>query len=502
MDSVTLKLANTNMSSEPALVIKENVEEVENAKGKKDKGKGKEESSKGAKRALLKTPKGTTDYTPPEMAIREKVFDIIKKCFKLHGAVTIETPVFELKEILTGKYGEDSKLIYDLADQGGEECSLRYDLTVPFARYVAANGVRNIKRYHIARVYRRDNPVMTKGRFREFYQCDFDIAGDYDLMMPDSECLKLMVEILDKVGVGPYKIKINHRKLLDGLFAISGVPEEKFRAISSAVDKLDKTPWEEVRVEMVETKGLDPQVADRIKQFVDIKGTPRDTWNKLQQEGTCKTNADASKALEEMAILFDFLECFGVLDRLEFDLSLARGLDYYTGIIYEAVLESGTERLGSIAAGGRYDKLVGMYGNKDIPAVGFSVGIERVFSILYENAKKQGAIRENETEVFVAAIDKGLVFDRLKVCSELWAAGIRTEYLYKENPRIDAQLKYADAYSIPLSIVFGKRELESGTLNLKNLVASEGDANKQVIIRREDLVPEVLKKLRELGLRE
>jgi len=177
------------------------------------------------------------------MAIREKVFKEIGDCFKRHGAVTIETPIFELKETLTGKYGEDSKLIYDLQDQGGELCSLRYDLTVPFARYVAMNRVKQIKRYQIGRVYRRDNPIMTKGRYREFYQCDFDIAGEYDLMVPDSEALRLMVEILTQLQVGSFTIKLNHRKLLDGVFAISGVPEEKFRPISSAVDKLDKTPW-------------------------------------------------------------------------------------------------------------------------------------------------------------------------------------------------------------------------------------------------------------------
>eukprot|EP01113_Clastostelium_recurvatum_P037489 TRINITY_DN548_c0_g1_i2.p1 TRINITY_DN548_c0_g1~~TRINITY_DN548_c0_g1_i2.p1 ORF type:complete len:535 (-),score=182.91 TRINITY_DN548_c0_g1_i2:56-1636(-) len=472
------------------------------AKGKgKAKGKDGDEKSKGAKRALLKTPKGTTDYSPEEMAIREKVFQTVIRCFKKHGAVTIETPVFELKEILTGKYGEDSKLIYDLADQGGEECALRYDLTVPFARYVAANRVLSIKRYHIARVYRRDNPVMTKGRFREFYQCDFDVAGEYDLMLPDSECIKMMVEILDELQVGDYRIKLNHRKLLDGLFAIVGVPEDKFRAISSAVDKLDKSPWDEVRTEMVEVKGLDPAVADRIKTFVDIKGKPMETLAYLKKQGTCTGNADATRALDELEVLFRYLECLGALHRVELDLSLARGLDYYTGIIYEAVIVSGIERLGSIAAGGRYDKLVGMYGNKDIPAVGFSVGIERVFAILYEEAKKKGAIRENDSEVFVTTVDKGLVLDRLKLVGELWAAGIKAEHLYKENPRIDAQLKYADNFKIPLAIIVGKRELEEGTVTLKNLSAGESDPNKQVSVKRADLVDTIIAKLKEMGLR-
>ncbi|KAK7753313.1 Cytoplasmic and mitochondrial histidine tRNA synthetase [Diatrype stigma] len=179
----------------------------------------------------LKTPKGTKDWQGKDMVIRDKIFSTIAQVFKRHGGVTIDTPVFELKEILAGKYGEDSKLIYDLADQGGELCSLRYDLTVPFARWLAMNrDVQNIKRYHIAKVYRRDQPAMNKGRMREFYQCDFDIA-----------------EIFDALGwKNTYTVKLyastNHRKILDGIFQVCGVPEDKIRTISSAVDKLDKLP--------------------------------------------------------------------------------------------------------------------------------------------------------------------------------------------------------------------------------------------------------------------
>ncbi|NIG61851.1 histidine--tRNA ligase, cytoplasmic isoform X1 [Pontoporia blainvillei] len=181
------------------------------------------------------------------MAVREKVFDVIISCFKRHGAEVIDTPVFELKETLTGKYGEDSKLIYDLKDQGGELLSLRYDLTVPFARYLAMNKLTNIKRYHIAKVYRRDNPAMTRGRYREFYQCvsmgagwDFDIAGQFDPMIPDAECLKIMCEILSSLQIGDFLVKVNDRRILDGTFAVCGVPDSKFRTICSSVDKLDK----------------------------------------------------------------------------------------------------------------------------------------------------------------------------------------------------------------------------------------------------------------------
>jgi histidyl-tRNA synthetase len=195
----------------------------------------------------------------------------------------IDRPVFELKEILAGKYGEDSKLIYDLADQGGEICSLRYDLTVPFARWLAMNSnIQSIKRYHIAKVYRRDQPAMAKGRMREFYQCDFDIAGSYDSMLPDAEIMRITCEIFEALGwKGRYTIKLNHRKILDGIFEVCGVPADKIRAISSAVDKLDKSPWEEVRREMTEDKGLDGEVADKIGEYVVLKGG-RDILEKLR----------------------------------------------------------------------------------------------------------------------------------------------------------------------------------------------------------------------------
>merc|ERR1712004_749002 len=226
----------------------------------------------GSGKITLKSAKGTRDFHPDQMAVREKVINRIVNVFKCHGAVTIDTPVFELKEVLTGKYGEDSKLIYDLKDQGGEILSLRYDLTVPFARYVAMNKIMNIKRYQIAKVYRRDNPSISQGRYREFYQCDFDIAGQYDPMVPDAECVKIVKDILKAMEIGSFVIKVNHRQILDGIFEVCGVSNDMFRTICSSVDKLDKSPWEEVRKEMVEEKNLDPAAADRIGEYVKHSG--------------------------------------------------------------------------------------------------------------------------------------------------------------------------------------------------------------------------------------
>ena len=190
--------------------------------------------------------------TPLQMSIREKAFEIIRGVFKRHGASEIDTPVFELKETLTGKYGEDSKLIYDLEDQGGELLALRYDLTVPFARYVAEKNITNIKRFHIAKVYRRDQPQMKKGRFREFYQCDFDIAGEYSLMMPDAEVLCVVCQILSGLDIGNFVVKVNNRKFLDAMIELSGCEKRKFKTICSSIDKLDKEPWEKVKQELIQ----------------------------------------------------------------------------------------------------------------------------------------------------------------------------------------------------------------------------------------------------------
>lgn len=251
-----------------------------------------------------KIPKGTRDFGPDQMRVREEVFGVIRRVFKRHGGVEIDTPVFELKEVLTGKYGEDSKLIYDLADQGGELLSLRYDLTVPFARFLAMNSVGNIKRFHIAKVYRRDNPQLARGRYREFYQCDFDIAGTYTSMVPDAEVITVAAEILSELKVGSFRIKLNHRKILDAIFEICGVPMEKFRPICSAVDKLDKSPWSEVKNEMVQEKGLAPEVADRIGDFVLHCGEPKKLWEEFMSKKIFGNHSGAANAMNELVIRF------------------------------------------------------------------------------------------------------------------------------------------------------------------------------------------------------
>ncbi|KAM0450376.1 hypothetical protein ACHAPV_004044 [Trichoderma viride] len=474
----------------------------------------------------LKTAKGTKDsYSPhgsgKDMVIRDKIFSTITEVFKRHGGVTIDTPVFELKEILSGKYGEDSKLIYDLADQGGELTSLRYDLTVPFARFLAMNkDIQNIKRYHIAKVYRRDQPAMTKGRMREFYQCDFDIAGNYDSMLPDAEVIRIITEVFEGLGWnGAYTIKLNHRKILDGIFQVCGVPEDKIRTISSAVDKLDKLPWADVRKEMTEEKGLDGEIADRIGEWVVLRGR-HELLEKLRNDEKLSANESMKQGVADVTLLFEYLEAFGALDKVSFDLGLARGLDYYTGLIYEVVTEGsapeatpGSEAaaakpskkkskskgededrsddptigVGSVAAGGRYDNLVGMFSGKNqIPCVGISFGVDRIFSITKARMaadKSAEQVRGNEVDVYVMALGgKGLVKERLEVCAKLWQAGIKAEFLYKAKPKMQAQFKAAEANGVPFAIFIGEDELAQGKIKVKEMGLKDGHPEKDGVL--------------------
>jgi len=420
----------------------------------------------------LKCPKGMRDYTPAQMAVRQMVFDKMHKCFKKHGAVQIDTPVMELKEILTGKYGEDSKLIYELEDQGGEILALRYDLTVPFARYVAMKKLQNIKRYQIARVYRRDNISITKGRYREFYQCDIDFAGDYEAMLTDAECIKIVCDILKELDMNNFTVKVNHRKILDGIFEYCGVPESEFRPICSAVDKLDKEPWETVKKEMVEVKKLDPAVADKIGVLIQKKGV-LDLVEELEGSELSQ-NKNVATGLSDIRLLLEYCQLYGCLEHVSFDLSLARGLDYYTGAIFEAILvpEGKEENVGSVAGGGRYDNLVGMFAPKgrSIPCVGVSIGIERLFAIM---ERRMQNYRTSSVQVLVASGQKGMLRERMKLLNLLWENDINAEMLYKANPKLLTQFQHAENQGIPVLAILGESELAEGKVKLRDTSSKE-----------------------------
>ena len=491
----------------------------------------------------LKIPKGTRDWSGPDVLLRDRIFNTITTVFRAHGAIQLDTPVFELKDVLSGNYGEDSKLIYDLQDQGGELCSLRYDLTVPFARWLAMNpDTKSVKRYAIAKVYRRDQPAMGKGRMREFYQCDFDVAGlSGDPMVADAEVLRIISDVFENLGWrGRYTVKINHRKILDGMFEVCGVPAEKIRTISSAVDKLDKMPWSEVRREMVDEKGLEGEVADKIEEFVTLKGG-RDLLDKLKADQRLMSNANAKTGIEDMSLLMDYLQAFDVLDKIWFDLSLARGLDYYTGVIYEVITEgsappsltanqNGGETakqlqrtskkekkaddddrsddpsvgVGSVAAGGRYDNLVDRFlPRAQMPCVGVSFGVDRIFSLTkarMEQEKRLESMRSTETDVYVMAFGgkgfDGMLPQRMAICKSLWDAGLKAEFSYKLKPKLQAQFKSAESDSVPYAVILGEEEQAAGKVKIKEMGLPDGHPEKDgVLVNISELTVEVKKRL-------
>ncbi|KIM82251.1 hypothetical protein PILCRDRAFT_820634 [Piloderma croceum F 1598] len=487
------------------------------------------------------------------MFCREHVERIVKDCFTTFGGACLDTPVFERKDILTDKYGEDAKLIFDLMDQGGEQLALRYDHTVPLARYLAMTGGTNTqsKLWQVGKVYRRDNPVMSKGRMREFSQADFDICGVWDSMIPDAELVSLICTILTKLDVGEFTVKINHRKILDGLFEVCGVPPEKFRAISSAVDKLDKLPWLDVKKEMTEEKGLDPAAADKIGEYVKHKGGI-ELLEQLMADQALMANPNAKQGLENMGLLFKLLRAYKALDRISFDLSLARGLDYYTGVIFEAIVEAsappgfkdanalassstpvtidaappkkkaakkpkgedGGEAeeeidesqvgVGSIAGGGRYDNLVGAFasaaageGKKTVgmPCVGVSMGLDRIFAIVWPKWVERG-MRSKETMAYVMAAGDGLLEERIQLVQELREAGIKSDFLAKNKPKISAQFTVGEREEAPFAIILGGDELKRGLVTVKEqrwelkdgVKVKIEDESKGVSVKRSELI--------------
>lgn len=443
-------------------------------------------TAKNEERRVPKIAKGMRDYASEEMRIRDHVFSVIRTVFKKHMADELDTPVMELRETLTGKYGEEgSKLIYNVDDQGGELLSLRYDLTVPLARYVSMNRITNWKRFQIGKVYRRDQPQLKKGRYREFYQCDFDIIGVGSVMSQDAEVLKILSEILCQLDFN-FVIKINHRKLLDSFLDISGVPSEKYRTVSSSIDKLDKEEWGKVRNELVNEKGISEECADLIGQYVKLNGQPSEVLAKLMSFEILRNHEVANKALQELSNLLNYCECLNILQYLNLDMSLARGLDYYTGLVYEAVIIDGTT--GSIAGGGRYDELIMKLNNSNqpVPAVGVSLGVERLFTIMEERYKALKANSESSTSiehllkskvntVLVAQAGNSqrfnLIQERYKLCNALWDKGINAETSYKEKSDPKGQAGYASQQGIKWVVWIGESELVDGKVKVKDLIS-------------------------------
>lgn len=386
--------------------------------------------------------KGFRDYGLTEQKARQEMFSKIQSVFERLGFLPLSTPVLEYKEILMGKYGDDEKLVYSFKDNGDRDVAMRYDLTVPLARYVAQNQGQltlPFKRYQIAPVWRADNPQ--KGRLREFYQCDVDAVGT-DSPLADAEVIACVCQALEAVGVKNYKVRLNDRA------GFAGLSPEAVRSI----DKIDKIGLDGVVKEM-EDKGVSSAEIENAK---------------LMLGESAKQNVP-----ENIAKLIEMIQSFGVSATVEFDPSIARGLDYYTGTVFEIYLSDKPE-YGSICSGGRYDNLVDTFSKESLPAVGGSIGIDRLLQALDEMGETETT---TPIQALVLNLSENLQNKYISLANNLRTAGINVE-LYYSTAKLDKQFKYAESKSIPYAIIMGEEESSNDEVQLKDLVKREQETVK------------------------
>ena len=443
-------------------------------------------------------PKGTRDFGQEEMAARNYIFDTIRSVYRTYGYVQIETPAMENLSTLLGKYGDEGdKLLFRILNSGDafsgvdfEECrnedgslnsnkvsmkvcekGLRYDLTVPFARYVVQHQNEiafPFRRFQIQPVWRADRPQ--KGRYREFYQCDADVIGSKS-QLNELELVQIVDRVFTKFGIN-VSIKINNRKVLTGLAEIAGFPD-KVTDITVAIDKLDKIGLEAVEAEMKE-RGLTDQAVAVIEPVLLLEGTTAEkieTMRGLMQGKSASgiVSETGLLGLDELAELFGFIEAAGVGQKVEMDLSLARGLNYYTGAIFE--VKALDYAIGSICGGGRYDNLTGIFGLPGMSGVGISFGADRIYDVLKGLAKFPKDIAGSATVLF-ANMDAEALSYIIPVVKSLREAGVACE-IYPDKSKLKKQFDYADRKGIPFVSINGGDEAASGIVNLKNLSSGE-----------------------------
>ena len=412
------------------------------------------------------TPKGTVDLTQKDIQIRNYIFEKAKNVLSLRGATQIETPVIELSSTVESLYGgEFNKLVYNLTDEG-QKLILRYDLTVPLARFVGSNGLVKFRRFQYGKVYRRDNPQIQKGRYREFYQFDYDIVGDdQNSGTNDLEMLETLNEMLEEIlGSNTYIIKINHKEVVINMLKNLQIEESVFDVIFSALDKLDKKTFEQIKEEL-KLKGLTDLNIYSLESMYDnlIKITDMDQLiDKLKE-----LNILTEQLEKYLKLVSSFLKQIKV-NNFKFDPFLIRGMDYYTGLLYEVTYNDKSIMESTISAGGRYDDMIGKFSTRGkIPAIGMSLGVERIAKIL--ESTRSNIATEKSPQVYVASIGKGIIAERVALCNEIRKMGYYAIMSDLEDPSMRLQLDTAFADNIPVMIVLGPREIASGTLNIKDI---------------------------------
>lgn len=432
-------------------------------------------------------PKGTRDFSPVEMVKRNYIFDTIKEVFQLYGFMPIETPSMENLSTLMGKYGEEGdKLLFKVLNSGDflskinedqireknsvklatkiSEKGLRYDLTVPFARYVVQH--RNeidfpFKRYQIQPVWRADRPQ--KGRYREFFQCDVDVIGSNSLLN-EVELIQIVDQVYKRLQLNVV-VKLNNRKILAGIAEIIG-EAEKIVDITVAIDKLDKIGLENVNKELVD-KGIPQEAINTLQPIILLSGSNSEKLDKLRE--LLSSSQIGMKGIEEMETVFTYLSQLDVQTEVELDLTLARGLNYYTGAIFE--VKSKDMEFGSITGGGRYDDLTGIFGLKDVSGVGISFGADRIYDVLEQMGKFPTDTGITSKVLFINFGEKEEAFC-LPILANLRANGINSE-IYPDSSKMKKQMTYANNKNIPFVILVGESEVEEGVVSLKNMESGE-----------------------------
>ncbi len=432
-------------------------------------------------------PKGTRDFSPFEMARRNYIFDTVKSIFKLYGFQQIETPAMENLSTLTGKYGEEGdKLLFKILNSGDflskanegdllarnsnkttfqiSEKGLRYDLTVPFARYVVQyQGEINFpfRRFQIQPVWRADRPQ--KGRYREFYQCDVDIIGS-DSLLNEYELIQIVDKIFSQLGIG-VTIKLNNRKVLAGIAETIG-EENRIIDITIAIDKLDKIGLEKVNEEL-KGKGISEEAIQKLQPILKLSGDNTEKLNRIEQ--VISGSKVGQKGVEEIKTIFAYLKGGNVASNVELDLTLARGLNYYTGAIFE--VKANDVEIGSITGGGRYDDLTGIFGLPDISGVGISFGADRIYDVM----EQLGLFPKDQsvsTQVMFVNFGKKEEGYCLPLLNSLRKAGISSE-IYPSDEKMKKQMNYANRKGVKYVILVGESEIADGTVTLRNMESGE-----------------------------
>ncbi len=415
-------------------------------------------------------PKGTRDFGPTEMARRNYLFDTIKSVFRLHGFLPLETPAMENLSTLLGKYGEEGdRLLFRIMNSGEKaaeapEKGLRYDLTVPFARYVVQHQgevVFPFRRYQVQPVWRADRPQ--KGRYREFYQCDVDIIGSRSLLN-EVELVQMVERVFRKLGIRVV-LKLNNRKILAGIAEIIGYTE-KIVDITVAIDKLEKIGMEAVEAELSE-RGIDNAAVAKLRPILMLAGTPKEKLARLRE--VLAGSETGLKGIDEMTTIFDYVERLGVDLPVELDLSLARGLNYYTGAIFE--VKALDWEMGSICGGGRYDDLTGIFGMPDTSGVGISFGADRIYDVMVglDKFPQEATLATRAIFINFGGEEE---FAAMQALEQLRTHGMAAE-IYPEATKMKKQMEYASRRGIPFVIIIGSDELAEGKATVKNMFSGE-----------------------------